>query len=103
MTELSAPSRSSLIVVCCHAIYLGSSRLDLDAGINEDEDWLLEPFQRGETPTFIQHIKAGVLQLKTSLDRGDDAVLVFSGGATKRSKGCAITEGESYQVSLERC
>lgn len=37
---------------------------------------LIAPFQRGETPTFIQHVKAGLTELEKSKDRG---VLVFSG------------------------
>jgi hypothetical protein len=34
--------------------------------------------------------------LKECLDAGEDAILLFSGGATKSSKGCSKTEGQSY-------
>src|ERR1700739_3466298 len=43
---------------------------------------IIEPFQIGETPTFISHIKAGLDVLASDNAR----LLVFSGGDTKRSK-----------------
>lgn len=78
-----------LIIVCCHAIYTGGSHL----GASEDE-WLvgpeyalyrktapdapsrlIEPFQKGETPTFIDHVKAGL----KALAEDPNGLLVFSG------------------------
>lgn len=76
-----------LIIVCCHAIYLGPDS-------SEESNWLIESFQTGETDTYMAHIEAGVKEL--ALD--DRALLVFSGGATKRSR-TDRTEGESYLVS----
>ncbi|KAL2825011.1 hypothetical protein BDW59DRAFT_179990 [Aspergillus cavernicola] len=80
------PTPTHLIIVCCHAIYLGGPT----NGLNEEE-WLIETFQRGETPTFTEHVKAGIRLLA-----GDPGgLLVFSGGATKRPR-TELTEGESY-------
>lgn len=97
----NSPMRSTtLIVVCCHAIYTGTSPHGEKAGEDESQDWLIAPFQKGETPTFIEHARAGILTLQKCLANGEDAILVFSGGATKLRQGCTLTEGQSYLVSL---
>lgn len=59
-----------LIVVCGHAIWQGGPNKGWD-----ESEWLIESYKKGETPTFIAHIKAGVQVLS------DDtrAVLAFSG------------------------
>ncbi|KAL2045142.1 hypothetical protein N7G274_002223 [Stereocaulon virgatum] len=75
-----------LILVCCHTIWLGGGT----KGENEDE-WAIETFQKGETPTFMDHIKAGI----QVLNEQPDSILVFSGGATKRDR-TPLSEGESY-------
>ena len=59
-----------LIIVCCHGIWLGGSSL------GEDEaEWLIAPFQREETPTFIEHIKEGFRLLSST----PSSLLIFSG------------------------
>ena len=82
--DLAAPSH--LIVVCCHAIYVGPD-------IADESNWLIEPFQTGETGTFIKHVEAGVRELA----RDANALLVFSGGATKRGQ-TEKGEGDGYLV-----
>lgn len=62
---------SHLVVVCCHGIWLGGP----SKGWNE-ASWLIADFQRGETPTFIEHIKAGVECLANDVQ---NTALVFSG------------------------
>jgi hypothetical protein len=63
-----SPCPTHLIIVCCHAIWLGPT--------TAEAHWLIQDFQKGETETFIEHIKAG-LELLVGL-RGS-GVLMFSG------------------------
>ncbi|KAL8852309.1 MAG: hypothetical protein Q9221_002805 [Calogaya cf. arnoldii] len=83
-SPISTPTR--LIIVCCHAIWLGGP-----TNGHDEAEWAIEPFQRGEVPTFIEHIKLGL----RILSEQPDSLLVFSGGPTKkeRTERC---EGESY-------
>ncbi|KXG46582.1 protein of unknown function DUF218 [Penicillium griseofulvum] len=52
---------------------------------------LIEPFQKGETPTFIDHAKAGL----KALAEDSHGLLVFSGGPTKKPR-TELSEGQSY-------
>lgn len=72
---MTAPT--SLIIVCCHGIWKGGP----SKGADENE-WFIADFQRGETSTFIEHIKLGVKLLAESYD---DSVLAFSGLALKKN------------------
>lgn len=40
---------------------------------------LIAPFQKGETPTFVQHVKASLAEFQESTLRNEAGVLVFSG------------------------
>ncbi|KAJ6058145.1 uncharacterized protein N7446_007728 [Penicillium canescens] len=77
---------SHLIIVCCHAIYIGGPKLG-----GSEQEWLIEPFQRRETLTFINHIKAGLRLIADD----HNGILVFSGGPTKKPR-TELTEGQSY-------
>ncbi|KAJ4390428.1 hypothetical protein N0V85_007233, partial [Neurospora sp. IMI 360204] len=66
----SPPPPNHLIIVCGHAIWLGGPANGWD-----ESEWLIEPYKKGETPTFIAHIKAGLEELA----KDDRAVLMFSG------------------------
>ncbi|KAK3308948.1 Mur ligase [Chaetomium strumarium] len=84
-THLPAMPPSHLIVVCGHAIWLGGPKNGWD-----ETEWLIESYKKGETPTFIEHIKAGV----RLLSQDERSVLVFSGGPTR--KETSLSEARSY-------
>lgn len=64
------PSPTHLIIVCGHAIWTGGPT----NGIDESE-WIIEDWKRGETPTYTEHVKAGL----KALAEDEWALLVFSG------------------------
>ncbi|RDW91291.1 hypothetical protein BP5796_02456 [Coleophoma crateriformis] len=74
-----------LVLVCCHAIYLGG----YTRGECEKE-WLLASFQKGETKTFRTHLQAGL----SVLHQDPSALLVLSGSKTRREVD--ISEARSY-------
>ncbi|CAG9947425.1 unnamed protein product [Clonostachys rosea f. rosea IK726] len=57
----------------------------------EDSEWLIADFQRGETPTFVEHARAGIRLLA---EHGRDAILAYSGGPTRRET--QLSEAQSY-------
>ena len=82
-----------LVVVPGHAVYYGNNFLEA----KDESNWALEPHQllEGEAKAFMEHMERGVRELA----KNPRAMLVFSGGKTRREAG-AISEASSYwQVS----
>ncbi|CAK7565927.1 MAG: hypothetical protein SEPTF4163_003857 [Sporothrix epigloea] len=79
------PLPDHLVIVCGHGIWLGGPALGHD-----ESEWLIEGYKAGETPTFIEHIKAGIRTV------ADDkrALLAFSGGPTRSET--PLSEARSY-------
>lgn len=85
----------NLIIVCCHATYLGDGYRH-----PEESDWLLEDFQRStpatgkpsEHETFIQHIITGAF----ALENDPTGMLMFSGGTTTKER--VRSEAEGYET-----
>lgn len=68
------PKPIHLIIVCCHAIYIGGP-----TNGHSEKEWLIASFQKDETPTFIQHIQAGLYLLSSSFT----SILIISGSKTR--------------------
>lgn len=78
------------VVVCGHAIYVGGPNLQPAVAAEQDKYWVLQSFQQGEGPYYMEHIRAGVEIAAT--DR--NALLIFSGGQTRSTN--ILSEAQSY-------
>jgi len=89
MAPVSGEEASELVVVPGHAVYTGS---DFTAA-KDTGNWALEPYQllEGEAKSFMDHMELGVKELS----RNPKAVLMFSGGKTRREAG-PLSEASSY-------
>ncbi|KAF5001897.1 hypothetical protein FGRMN_744 [Fusarium graminum] len=83
---------TNLIIVCCHGVWLGGPT----HGQHENE-WLIADFQRGETSTFVQHIRTGVEALAQDQL---NSVLVFT-GISEAAGYKNIAAGNNYWGLLE--
>ncbi|WWC87208.1 uncharacterized protein L201_002095 [Kwoniella dendrophila CBS 6074] len=83
-----------LIMIPGHAIWLGNKNNEKDiSNIRENGDWILESMQKsGSVKTYIKHIEKGVEELKND----HQALLIFSGGATRPPPSPPLSEGLSY-------
>lgn len=82
-------SLKTAIVVCGHAVYHGGTGKDPEHAAR-DENWLLQPFQKGEGKYYISHIETGVrLAAEDS-----ESLLIFSGGQTRAPS--ILSEAQGY-------
>lgn len=85
----------SLIIVPCHAVYVkGNPR--------NDESWLLQPFQRGEPVTFLDHIETALYLARSQPQTAEteSPLIILSGGVTNSS--CpGRSEAKSYLWAAE--
>lgn len=84
----------TLIMVAGHAIFTGKS-WDRNSLMNED-NWILEEFQKGQVGTFLKHIEKGV-ELAAN---NPSSLLLFSGGQTRQGAG-PRSEGLTYWMAAE--
>lgn len=85
----------NLVLVACHSVYTG---LDFHES-EEKSSWFLLDYQKevpGQTHSFVEHIQLGVKE--AAADK--DALLLFSGGKTRRDAG-PRAEGEGYWLVAE--
>ncbi|KAK5840458.1 putative C57A10.07 [Gossypium arboreum] len=79
----------NLVMVAGHSVYTSSTCEKVD----KEDSWFLEPYQKnpGQAATFLTHIKEGV----ESTAQDDAALLLFSGGETRKAAG-PRSEAQSY-------
>ena len=83
------PSLKNLVMVAGHSIYTSSSCGKID----KEDSWILESYQKnpGQAATFVTHIQEGI----EIAARDDSALLLFSGGETRKDAG-PRSEAQSY-------
>ncbi|RWW29877.1 hypothetical protein GW17_00005596 [Ensete ventricosum] len=84
----------NLVMVAGHSIYTSTSCGKIDS----EDSWFLEPYQNnpGQAATFLAHIQEGV----ESAAKDEGALLLFSGGETRKDAG-PRSEAQSYWAVAE--
>jgi len=92
--DFPAAHLKNLVLVAGHAVYTG---VDYHLA-NKESSWFLEEYQQvsGEAQSFLDHIRLGIEAAASD----PDALLLFSGGQTRRAAG-PRSEGLSYWVVAE--
>ncbi|KAE8685705.1 pleckstrin-like proteiny domain-containing family A member 8-like [Hibiscus syriacus] len=84
----------NLVMVATHSVYTSTTCGKVD----KEDSWFLESYQKnpGQAATFFSHIKGGV----ENTARDDAALLLFSGGETRKDAG-PRSEAQSYWTVAE--
>lgn len=88
------PNLKNLVMVAGHSVYTGSSCGKVD----KEDSWFLESYQKnpGQASTFVAHIQEGI----EIAAKDNAALLMFSGGETRRDAG-PRSEAQSYWAVAE--
>ena len=80
-----------LVIVPSHAVYVVSGNF-LAEDAQDDSRWISEPHHEGQARSFIEHMKLAVDQVASN----PEAMLIFSGGKTRRAAKAMMSEASSY-------
>ncbi|CAN6555704.1 unnamed protein product [Malus baccata var. baccata] len=88
------PNLQNLVMVAGHSVYASSSCGKVD----KEDSWFLESYQKnpGQAATFVAHIQEGI----EVAAKDNRALLLFSGGETRRDAG-PRSEAQSYWAVAE--
>lgn len=88
------PNLKNLVMVAGHSVYTSSSCGKVD----KEDSWFLESYQKnpGQASTFLAHIQEGI----ETASKDNAALLLFSGGETRRDAG-PRSEAQSYWAVAE--
>lgn len=92
MKQTNWPKLNNLISVAAHAIYIGEDFKETE----NDANWFLQPFQKGEPPFYTEHIRRGIVLAH----HDPNSLLIFSGGQTRLEAG-PRSEAQSYWLIAE--
>ncbi|XP_038724988.1 uncharacterized protein C57A10.07-like [Tripterygium wilfordii] len=84
----------NLVMVAGHSVYTSRSCQKVD----KEDSWFLESYQNhpGQAATFVTHIQEGI----ETASKDDGALLLFSGGETRKDAG-PRSEAQSYWTVAE--
>jgi hypothetical protein len=82
-----------MIFVACHAPFK-NTMIDVPQDPIRDDGWVLQSFQQGEAGLYIEHARRGV-ELAAA---NPEALLIFSGGYTRREGGPRWSEAATYHA-----
>jgi hypothetical protein len=85
-----------LVIVPGHAPFRNSVE-ELPNDFREDRHWVLQEFQKGEPPYYVEHIEAGV----KLAEQDDTSLLMFSGGRTRRESE-RWSEAATYKAVFDK-
>lgn len=88
-------SLDNLIIVPGHAAF-HESVTTVPAHPEKDDGWVLQSFQHGEPPYFIEHMQRGLELLR----QDESSLLLFSGGHTRKAAG-HWSEAATYAAVAE--
>ncbi|PRQ24830.1 putative rossmann-like alpha/beta/alpha sandwich protein [Rosa chinensis] len=88
------PNLKNLVMVAGHSVYTSNSCGKVD----KEDSWFLESYQKnpGQASTFVAHIQEGI----EIAAKDNAALLLFSGGETRRDAG-PRSEAQSYWAVAE--
>jgi hypothetical protein len=88
------PNLKNLVMVAGHSVYTSSSC----GKVEKEDSWFLESYQKnpGQASTFVAHIQEGI----EIAAKDNAALLMFSGGETRRDAG-PRSEAQSYWAVAE--
>lgn len=85
-----------LIIVACHAPFRETTR-GVPDDPTRDDAWVLQSFQKGEPPLYIEHARRGAHLAA----QNPEALLMCSGGFTRREAGTHWSEAATYLALAE--
>jgi hypothetical protein len=95
--DIATAGLTNAIIVAGHAPFRETT-LSVPPEPERDEHWVLQSFQTGEPPLYVAHAQRGVELLKAD----PKALLIFSGGYTRREAGLRWSEAETYRGIARR-